>query len=60
MGVTEDNTDLGGGSTLLGELADLLNNLLGGSLEPARGSARVGESGGRNALSLRVKATHFD
>lgn len=28
VGVTEDNTNLGGGSTLLGELADLLDNLL--------------------------------
>lgn len=28
VGVTEDNTNLGGGSTLLGELADLVDNLL--------------------------------
>ena len=28
MGVTEDNTDLGWGSTLLGELADLVDNLI--------------------------------
>ena len=27
MGVTEDNTDLGWGGTLLGELADLVDNL---------------------------------
>ena len=79
VAVTEDNTDLGGGSTafisfapflsqrqeslnipLLGELADLVNDLVGSGLQPAGGSARVGESGGRNALSLGVKTTHCD
>jgi hypothetical protein len=34
VGVTEDNTDLGGGSSLTGELDDLLDNLLGGGLQP--------------------------
>lgn len=58
VAVTENNTDLRRGGTLLGELADLLNNLLGGGLEPGRGSTAVGESGGRNALSLGVKTTH--
>jgi hypothetical protein len=45
--VTEGNTDLGWGQTLAGELDDLVDNILGGGLEPRRGSAAVGESGGR-------------
>jgi hypothetical protein len=60
VGVTEDNTDLGGSGTLLGQLADVVNNLVGGGLEPCGSGARVGESGGGNALALAVKTTHFD
>lgn len=59
VAVTEDNTDLRGSSTLLGELADLVNDLVGGGLEPRRGSTRVGDSRRGNALSLAVKTTHF-
>jgi hypothetical protein len=59
VGVTEDDTNLRGGSTLPGELADLLDDLVGGGLEPGGSGARVGESGGRNALSLAVKSTHL-
>lgn len=59
VGVTEDNTDLGRSGTLLGQLADVVDNLVGGGLEPGRGGARVGDGGGRNALSLAVKTTHF-
>lgn len=57
MAVTEDNTDLGGGGTLLGELADVVNNLLGSGLEPRRRAAGEGNGRGRNALALAVKAT---
>lgn len=59
MGVTEDNTDLGGGGTLLGQLADVVHDLVGGGLEPRGGSAGVGDGGGGNALALAVKTTHF-
>lgn len=59
MGVTEDNTDLGRGGTLLGQLADVVDNLLGGGLQPRGRSAGVGNSRGRNALALGVKTTHF-
>lgn len=59
VGVAEDDTDLGRSSTLLGELADLVNDLVAGDLEPRRSSARVGDGGGRDALSLAVKTTHF-
>ena len=47
VGVTEGNTDLGGGQALAGELDDLVNNIVGGGLEPRRGRAAVGEGGGR-------------
>ena len=60
VGVTEDHTDLGRSGTLLCELADLVNDLIGGGLEPRRGAARVGERGGADALSLGMKTTHFD
>ena len=60
VAVTQDNTDLRGSSTLFGELADLVNHLVGGGLEPRRGGTRVGDGRGRNALSLAVKTTHFD
>lgn len=59
MRVTQDDTNLRRGSTLLGQLADLLDDLLGGGLQPRRGSARVGNRGGRNALALAVKSTHL-
>ena len=59
MGVTQDNTDLGGSGTLLGQLADLVDDLLGGGLEPRGSRAGVGDGGGRNALALAVKTTHL-
>jgi len=59
VGVTEDDTDLRRGSTLSGELADLVDDLVGGSLQPRGGGAGVGESGGRNALALAVKSAHL-
>lgn len=59
MRVAQNDANLRGSSTLLGELANLLDNLVGGGLEPRGGGARVGESGGRNALALAVKSTHI-
>lgn len=46
VGVTKDLTNLGGSCALPGELADLLDDLLGGGLEPRRRSARVGDGRG--------------
>lgn len=60
MGITKDDTNLRGGGTLPGKLADLLVNLLGSSLRPGGSSARVGDGGGRNALAIAVKSTHFE
>jgi hypothetical protein len=60
VAVTEDNTDLRRRSTFPGELANLIDDLLGGGLDPRSRLARVGDGGGRNALSLGVKTTHFE
>lgn len=57
--VSEDDTDLGGSSTLSGELGDLLDDLVGGGLQPSRSGSGVGERGGRNALALGVKSAHL-
>jgi len=50
--VSEDNTDLRWGSTLLCKLADLINNLVWVRLQPRRRSAGVWDGGGRYALSV--------
>ena len=47
MGVAEGDTDLRGGETLTGEFYDVVDDIVGGRLEPCRGCAAVGESGGR-------------
>jgi len=60
VGVTKDTTNLRRGSTLLGQLADLVDDLLGGCLQPCRGSAGVWDGRGRYALSVAVKSTHFE
>ena len=60
MRVTKGNTDLGGRKTLASKLGDVLDDVLGRSLEPRGGSAAVGEGRGRNALAGSVHATHFD
>jgi hypothetical protein len=58
MRVTEGDTNLGGGKTLAGELADVLNDLLGGCLEPGWRGAAVRESGGR-WTTIQASATLF-
>ena len=47
MRVTEGNTDLGGSETLASQLGDVVDDILGGGLEPRRRSAAVREGGGR-------------
>lgn len=46
VAVPEDLTNLGRSSTLLCETADLLNDLLGGGLQPSRRAAGVRDGGG--------------
>jgi len=60
MAVPEHNADLRWGGTLPGELADVVDDLFGGGLEPGGDGARVWDGGGGDTLSLAVKTTHFD
>lgn len=57
VAITENNTNLRGGSTLLGELADVVNDLVGGGLQPGRRAARERNGGRGNTLALAVEAT---
>lgn len=57
VGVTEDNTDLGGGHTLLGVLADHVDDLIGSGLQPGRSRAAVGEGTARDTLTRSVLFT---
>lgn len=54
VSVSQQNTDLRWGQTLSGVLDDLLNNLVGGQLEPSWSVSRVWNSGGGNTLSLKL------
>lgn len=58
LGVTENDTDLRGSSTLTGQSADLLLDLGGSGLEPRGSSARVGKRRSGYSLSVGVKTTH--
>jgi len=60
VGITEEDTNLSRRKTLLGVLADLLNNFLGGSLDPRGRSATVGEGTTRDTLTRSIHTTHFD
>lgn len=56
--VTEDDADLRGGETLLGELADQIGHLGGGGLQPRGGSALEGLGGARDTLTRSMHTTH--
>ena len=58
MAISQDDTDLRRGSTLTGELADVVDDGVGRALEPCRHAARVGDGGGGDTLALAVEATH--
>jgi len=45
--ITEGDADLRRGQTLTGELADVLDNIIGGGLKPCRGGTAVWKCGGR-------------
>jgi len=60
VAVTEDSSDLRWCGTLPGELADLVDNLVGGDLEPCGSGARVGDGGSGDTLSVAVHATHVE
>jgi hypothetical protein len=54
MRITEDDTNLSGGKTLLGVLADHINNFFGGSLDPRRRSAAIREGTARDTFTGSV------
>lgn len=60
MAIPKDNTNLTGSCALLGQLADLVNDLIGGGLQPCGRSARVGDRGRGNTLSVAVKTAHLE
>jgi hypothetical protein len=57
--VTKDDTNLGGGKTLLGELADVLLNVGSRNLAPTGGSAFVRAGTLGDTLSWCVHASHL-
>lgn len=60
MAISQNNTDLRGSCTLLGQLADLVNDLIGGGLQPCGRIARVGDRGRGDTLALAVKTAHLE
>lgn len=58
VAIPQDNTNLRWSGTFTGELGDLINNLVGGGLQPCWSSAGVWNGRGRNALAVAVHATH--
>jgi hypothetical protein len=60
VGVTENDTNLGRGQTLLGKLADLVLNVLGGNLGPRRWCALVRLGTLRDTLSWCMHTTHLE
>lgn len=58
-GITENNTDLGRGKTLLCQLVDVVLNLGGGGLNPRSRGALVWEGTLRDTLSWCVHASHL-
>lgn len=57
-GVSQGDTDLRGGQTLLGQLRDMLNDVLRLELQPRWRSALVGESRAGNTFTLSVNTSH--
>ena len=56
--ITQDDTDLGWGVALLGQLADLLGDLRDVLLTPSRCAGAVGERAAGYTLAIRVHAAH--
>jgi hypothetical protein len=56
--ISENDTDLRWGGTLLCKLADLVDDLRGGGLQPRWRSAGVWDGGGWYALSVGMKTAH--
>ena len=59
LAITKDDTNLGRGKTLLGELANAVLNIGGGLLHPRSRGALVGDGTLRDTLSRCVHASHL-
>jgi hypothetical protein len=60
MRITENDTNLSRRKTLLGILADHVNDFLRSGLDPRSGRATVGEGTTRDTLTRSIHTTHFD
>ena len=58
MAVSEHDTNLRWRGAFLREFADLIDDGVGGGLEPGGSGARVWDGGGAYALAVAVQATH--
>ncbi len=58
VAITKVDTDGGGSHTLLGELDDVLLDLLGLSLEPSGGGPTIGQRGAGNTLTVMLGKTY--
>ena len=58
--ISQDDTDLGGGETLLGELDDEFSDSSGGKGDPLGGLSSEGESAGADTFTVRMHTTHFE
>jgi len=59
MTIPQHDTDLRRCGALLGELADVVDDLLRRGLEPLWRGAAVGDCGGGYAFAVGVEASHF-
>lgn len=59
MAIPQHDTNLRGCGALLRELADLVDDGVGGGFEPGGGGAGVGDGAGADALAVAVHATHI-
>jgi len=60
VGITKNDTNLGRSQALLGELGNVLIDLLGGDLQPRGRSALIRDGACRNTLSTTIHATHLE
>ena len=58
MTISKHDTDLGGGRALLGQPADILDDLVGRRLEPRGHRARVGDRRRGDAFAFAVQTAH--
>lgn len=60
MTIPQHDTNLTRRRTLLGQFADLIDDLVWGGFEPGRRGSRVGNGAGGDAFAVAVKASHSE